>query len=259
LTITKPKSDKRSRLEALLVAAFVSFGCLVFFVLIASPPEQPLVRINTVPVATPQPSIEERTHPIDPNEKFRGVPGRWASIDFKHYSYGPYRFSYGRKINLTLKNGEYEYDFPESRGWFWLHDVYYVDVTGDQIPEAVVNLAHVECGGGSCDGSADLFFIYSKNAEGKVKELFQYETGSYGYGCGLKSLTLEGKEVRLELFGRCPRPGMDNPGTQKFMVKDLTKLVFQYTDKGFISSAPAFVSTDVVDVRNYRAEVHINK
>lgn len=256
------KSDKRSELEAKIIAAFVSLGCLVFFVLVVRPESapQPPLKINTVPVATPKPSIEEPRRQLDPNEQFRGVPGRWASIDFKHHSYGPYRFAHGRKINLKLNNGEYEYDFSESdRGWFWLRDVYYVDVTGDQIPDAIVNLSLVQCGGGSCDGGSDLLFIYSKNAEGKLRELFQYETGSYAYGCGLKSLTLERKEVRLELFGRCPRPGMDHEGPRKYMVKDLTQLVFRYSSKGFLKTRTEFVSTDVVDVRSHKAEIHINE
>jgi hypothetical protein len=252
------KSDERSELEAKLVAAFVTLGCLLFFALIVNPQREPRITIANVPVATPQPSIEKPKHPIDPNERFRSVPGRWASIDFTHHSYGPYRFYGGRKINLTLKNGEYQYDFYEIRGWFSLSDVYYVDITGDQIPEAIVNLSRVECGG-SCDGGANMFFIYSKNAEGKLKELFRYDTGSDAYGCALKSLTLEGKEVRLELFGRCPEPAREYPGPGKYMVQDLTQLTFLYHEKGFLSTTTRFVSTDVVDVRNYKAEVHINE
>ena len=253
------KSDERSRLEAKVVAAFVTLGCLVFFVLIAGPQNEPPTKISRVPVATPQPSIEKPTRPIDPNEQFRGVPGRWASIDFKHHSYGPYRFYGGRKINLALKNGEYEFEFYERRGWFSLTDVYYVDITGDQIPDAFVNLSLIECGDGSCDGGSDLFFIYSINADGKLKELFQYQTGSYAYGCGLKSLTLAGREVRLELFGRCPRPGMEYPGPGKFMVQDLTQLVFRHHEKGFLSTTTEFVTTDVVDVKNYKPKVYINE
>src|SRR6185295_8926652 len=132
------KSDKHSIREAKVVAAFVTLGCLVFFIQVAGGPQKqpPPRRVNSVPVPvvvpTPQPSIEERTHAINPNEQHDGVPGLWASIDFKHRSYGPYRFYGGRKINLALKNGEYEYDFYESRGWFSLRDVYYVDITGDQ-------------------------------------------------------------------------------------------------------------------------------
>lgn len=252
------KSDKRSELEAKLVAAFVTLGCLVFVVLIAGPPREGCIKSTNVPVATSQPPIEKPTHEIDSNKQFRNVPGRWASIDFTHHSYGPYKFYGGRKIDLTLRNGEYQYEFYETRGWFSLSDVFYVDITGDQIPEAIVNLSRVECGGGSCDGGADLFFIYSKNAEGKLKELFQYQTGSYAYGCGLKSLTLAGEEVQLELFGRCPEPAREYPGPGKYMVKDLTQLTFRYHEKGFLSTTPRFVATDVVDVRNYKPEIHIN-
>jgi len=254
------KSNRRSELEAQFVAAFVSLGCLLFFVLIARPQKEPPRKISSVPFATPQPSIEQPAHLIDPNRQFRRVPDSWASVDFQHQSYGIYELSAGIKTNLILKNGEYEYDFPErDRGWFSLKDVFYVDVTGDQIPEAIVNLSHVQCGGGSCDGGSDLFFIYSINYQRKLKKLLQYETGSYGYGCGLKSLTLKDEEVRLELFGRCPEPGKDNPGPGKFMVKDVTQLVFLYTDKGFIAPGPKFISTDLQDVRNYRPEVHINE
>lgn len=258
MRITKPKSEKRSVLEAQLVAAFVSLGCLVFFVLIASPPRQPSPKISSVPVATPQPFVAEPAHAIDPNEQFRRVPARWASVDFKHHSYGVYRLFEGIKINLTLKNGEYEYDFSESRGWFSFSDVYYVDVTGDQIPEAIVNLSHVQCGG-SCDGGAALFFIYSINAGGELKQLFRYETGSYAYGCGFKSLTVKGREVRLELFGRCRGPAIDNPGPAKFLVKDRTRLGFLYVSKGFFATETQIITSDVTDVKNYQAKVYINE
>jgi hypothetical protein len=70
---------------------------------------------------------------------------------------------------------------------------------------------------------------------------------------------LEGKEVRLELFGRCPEPAREYPGPGKYMVQDLTQLTFLYHEKGFLSTTTRFVSTDVVDVRNYKAEVHINE
>jgi hypothetical protein len=75
----------------------------------------------------------------------------------------------------------------------------------------------------------------------------------------LKSLNLEGKEVRFELFGRCPRPGMENPGPQKFVVKDRTHVIFWFTDKGFVELGPEFYFTPIQDLRNYRAEVHIDE
>lgn len=247
-----------SELIAKLVAAFVTFGCLCFFALVGQPAKQPSRRSSTAPAATPRPSLEPPPPPLYPNQEYLAVPGRWASVDFKHHSYGPYKFAGGRKRSLIFKNGEYQYDLGgNGRGWFSLNDVYYFDVTGDLIPDAIVDLSHVECGYGSCDGSAHLLFIYSINAEGQMKKLFQYETGSYAYGCGLKSMTLERKQVRLEVFGRCPRPGMEDTGPGKGLVEDLTQLVFWFSNKGFIRTKMEFISLGLRDVSNYAADISI--
>ena len=245
---------------AKLVAAFVTFGCLCFFILVTRPEKQPPRRISSVPVATPRPAIDPPTKSPDPNQEFRSVPGRWASVDFNHYSYGLYKFFGGKKILLNLKNGEYEYDFgDDGRGWFSLKDVYYFDVTGDDIPDAIVDISHVECGSGSCDGGADLIFIYEINAAGRVKEEFRYETGSYGYGCGLKSMTLARKAVGLELFGRCTPPAMNDNRPAKYLVKDLTYVAFWFTDKGFIQTKMDHISTDLTDVTSYQPEIRIHQ
>ena len=256
----RARSNLHSERTAKFVAAFVSFGCLCFFILVTRPKEQPPRRISSVPVATPLPSLNPPPKVPDPNREFRSVPGRWAPVDFHHYSYGRYKFSGGRKILLGLDNGEYHYDFGDGgRGWFSLQDVYYFDVTGDDIPDAIVDISHVECGSGSCDGGADLFFIYELNAAGRVKELFQYETGSYGYGCGLKSMTLARKAVGLELFGRCRPAAMNDTGPAKFLVKDLTYVAFWFSDKGFIETKMDHVSTYVTDVTSYKPEIRIHQ
>ena len=260
----RSSSDPRhTELTAKLVAAFVTFGCVCFFALFAAPEKQPLTKVRLAPVATPQPSLEPPPPrpAIDPIEKFRGVPGRWASVDFKHYNYGPYKFADGKQRSLVLKNGEYEYDLGEyGRGWFSLNDVYYFDVIGgDSIPDAIVDLVHVECGGGSCDGGAHMLLIYSKNTEGKVRQRFKLETGSYAYGCGLKSVTLGRKEVNVELFGHCPNPPMNDVGPAKFVVKDRTQLAFWFSGKGFIRTATELLKSDFTDVKNYKAELHINE
>src|SRR5690349_9853466 len=120
------KSDKHSERRARLIAAFVTLECLVIWIVVARPIREQPRKITIVPVATPQPLLEKSTPVLDPNQEFRIVPGRWTFLDFKHFSYGPYKLPQGRKIDLTLRNGEYEYDFNESgRGWFSLRDVYY--------------------------------------------------------------------------------------------------------------------------------------
>lgn len=260
----RSSSDPRhSELTAKLVAAFVTFGCVCFFALFAAPEKQPVTKVSLAPAATPQPSLEPPPPrpAVDPIEKFRRVPGRWASVDFKNYAYGPYKFADGKQRSLNLKNGEYQYDLGEfGRGWFSLNDVYYFDVIdGDSIPDAIVDLVHVECGDGSCDGGAHMLLIYSKNAEGKVKQQFQFETGSYAYGCGLKSVSLGRKAVNLELFGNCPHAGMNDVGPAKFLVKDRTHLAFWFTDKGFIHTTTELIKSDFTDVKTYKAELHIDE
>jgi len=245
-----------SERRATLLAIFVTFGCLGFFILVIRPARQPSRTPIAFPAATPLPSLEPPP-PLASIQKFLAVPGRWASVDFKHYNYGIYKFSGGGKISLRLKNGEYPTYGDNSRGWFTLNDVYYFDVTGDSIPEAIVDLLHVECGPGSCDDGSQLIFIYSINANGRVKQLFRFETGSYAYGCGLKSVTLKWKAVDLELFGHCEPPAMNDSGRGKFIVKDITQLSFRFSDKGFIPTETKTALTDLIDVKSCRPEIRI--
>ena len=88
--------------------------------------------------------------------------------------------------------------FANSR-WFDLNDVFYTDLTGDDSPEAIVMLTHLECGR-SCDGGKNLIYIYSLNA-GSFKEILNYETGSGEAGCSLKSLIVKTKSFPLSCLG----------------------------------------------------------
>ena len=257
----RSSSDPRhSELTATLIAAFVTFGCACFFALFAMPEKQPLTKVSLAPAPAPRPSLEPpAARPaIDPIEKFRAVPRSWASVDFKNYAFGPYKFADGKQRSLILRNGEYQYDLGENgRGWFSLNDVYYFDaIGGDSIPDAIVDLIHVECGGGSCDGGAHILLIYDKNFYGRVKQQFRLETGSYAYGCGLKSVTLGRNDVKVELFGHCEEPAMSDVGEAKFFIKDRTQLAYRFTDKGFIQTTTEFIKTDFTDVMNYKAELH---
>lgn len=248
-----------SERTAKLVAAFVTFGCLCFFALVGRPAKQPSPKNYTLPAATPQPSLEPLPAFIDPNEEFLAAPGRWGSIDFKNHHYGAFKFLNGKKHRITLKDGEYQYDFADGdRGWISLYAVYYVDVTGDSIPDAIVDLINVGCGV-SCDGGAHLLLIYSITAKGELKKRFEYETGSYAYGCGLKSVTMETKKVSLELFGYCPQSGMENPSGQgKFLAINLTRIAFRLSRASFVRTKFEYLVTGAKDVNGYQAEIFIN-
>lgn len=174
-------------------------------------------------------------------------------INFKNHSFGRYRFSNGRRIDLTLRNGEYEFNFEEVRGWFRLDDVYYADLTGDGNPEAIVMLSLVQCGG-SCDGGAHLIRIY----ESGLKEIWHYETGDKAYGCGLKSFTARPKQIVMELFGRCSRPAQESPGPGKFLIDDMTRLTFKFNGRRFVRHKIEFISTATNDTKNYKPEIVVS-
>jgi len=197
----------RTEKKALLFAALF---CAVFICLLSvlSPAKRfrkkQVIVLSTKPLTTPlEPS--ESSH-VDPLDRFRFVPENFSKVDFKNFSYGVYSVSVGKPVSLTLNDGK----MWDDSGWFNLEDVYYQDVTGDGSPEAIVRLLHLRCSG-SCDGGADLFYIYSRR-NGRLKNIWQYETGSYAYGCGLKSFSLRGKQVVLELTNGCTKEVVSYPG-----------------------------------------------
>lgn len=185
----------------------------------------------------------------------RNPPKHFEGIDFRNYSYGRYAFPHGRRVDLTLRSGEYEYNFEEVRGWFRLDDVYYADLTGDGDPEAIVMLSLVQCGA-SCDGGASLFRIYTRR-KSSLRTIWQYETGSTAYGCGLKSFRATPKHIVMELVGRCPRPAHESPGPGKFLIENITRLTFNLNGQHFTRQKIEFISTPAIDTKNYRPEILI--
>lgn len=196
--------------------------------------------------------------PFDPNDKFRYFDAKLptASDFFKNRSYGQYKYSWGQTIDLKLTNGEFEYDFgPEgARGWFFLKDLLYTDVTGDGIAEALVWLVHVECGA-SCDGGRSMFYLFTARNE-KWHEIWKYETGSYGYGCGLKSLTVLNKQLVLQMFGRCAQPDLET-GSEKFVSTHTTITQFRYNGSRFVQREMEILPSPAREVKNFDAEIHI--
>jgi hypothetical protein len=184
------------------------------------------------------------------------VPNDFKQIDFKNYAF-PYKDYNGKRRNVPLKNGEYEYDFADERGWFTFEDVAYVDMTNDGRSEAIVMLEHVTCGA-SCDGGAGLFYIFSAQRN-KLESLWQYETGSGAYGCGLKSIIVKGGRVNLELFGRCIHGNNPPAGLAKFLVKDLTRIAFGWNGREFVTTRKKIIASPVRDLKNYLPVISIHE
>jgi hypothetical protein len=189
----------------------------------------------------------------DSLERFRVVPRQFQDVNFTNFTYGLYKLSNGQTIDLTLSNGELE--LPDNLGSFTLKEVFYRDVTGDWKPEAIAWLSHVQCQG-PCDGGANIFYIYTA-ASGTLKPIWQYETGSYAYGCGLKSFTITRKQVVLELFGNCAKESIGERGAVKFVADGLTFIVLEFNGQRFAQQSRQFVPTSPNHVKNYEPSIRI--
>jgi hypothetical protein len=245
----------RTERKALLYAGL--FSCLFIFLLaIARPHPRSITvsenRLLVDPVNVPYKLPLTDLSSGDSLERFRVRPEHFEQIDFRNHSYGPYRSPDGTKLYLNLEQGEYQ--LPNHSGWFALKDVYYTDMTGDGKEEAIVWLYHVKCGAG-CDGGANAFLIYSER-NGKLIPIWQYETGSYETGCGLQSFTAGGTQVVVELFGRCPDFG-HRPSPTKFIVKDLTFIVFEFDGRRFAQKSIEYFDSSSTDVKNYEPGIRI--
>lgn len=249
-----------SERKALLIAAI---PCLVVVAVLAVL-QEPVVRVRThvstgrpVPAATPQQFYVEEPLVADLHGSQPVVPDNFKGINFQTRSYGPYKLSDGTRINLALKEGEHQVHEKNYAAWFSLKDVYYTDLTGDGKEEAIAMLSHVTCDSvGSCDGGTHLFYVYTVR-NGKLGTLWQYETGSNAYGCGLKSLTVEGKKFLFELFGRCPKKGPIDSSEEKFITQDLTFMLFTFDGRRFVRQSVEIVPTVRQKVLNYKPSVNI--
>lgn len=255
--------DQRSERKALVIAFFC---CLLFITSVASirGPMRRSVRLPekyTVNTALPPEPPTTKFYVEEPAVKelrseYLVVPENFEKVDFGNRSYGRYQFSDVKTINLTLKDGESWIADSNHQGWFSLKDVYYTDVTGDGTEEAIVMLSHVSCdGGGSCDGGANLIYVYAGRNE-KLRTLWQYETGSNAYGCGLKSMAITQKQFVLEMFGRCPRSASDLE-PRKFVVKDLTFVMFEFNGHRFVEKTSEVVTAPARNVMNYKPDIRI--
>jgi hypothetical protein len=240
----------RSEKKALLVAFLF---CAVFVVLISvSAPakrvrKERLTIVSTTPATDPFSSVPSY---IDPLQRFRVAPESFWDFDFMNFSYGDYVRSDGKRRPLIIQQGM----MADDPGWFEVKEVFYNDLTGDGTPDAIVRLAHVQCD--DMCYATDLFYIYTPR-NGKLKNLWRYETGSYVYGCGLKSLTVGDKQMVMELFGRCSTQAMISPGPAKFLVEDATLTVFEFDGSRFITKSAKYIIEPMHDVESWEPKIRI--
>jgi len=249
-----------SEKKALLIALI---PCLLFIAFLTVM-RGAVGRTQRISISTPPlpPPPAERFHVEEPvvadlHGDYPLIPLIYKGIDFRTRSYGPYKLADGKTVNLALQDGEHRVLDKNYSAWFSLKDVYYTDITGDGKEEAIAMISHVSCDPvGSCDGGTHLFYVYSVR-NGKLRQLWQYETGSNAYGCGLQSLTVNGKQFVFELFGRCPKNGTNEANTQKFIAQDVTFVQFEFDGQRFVRKNIEIVPTASRSIRNYQPHVEV--
>lgn len=250
-----PPSDS-SEQKALLIAVACSLGFIVFLTVVR-PSTWTRKNVSRVQVQIPSKKLFSPSPPplpvVDPLEQYRVKPKAFYQTDFWNRSYGLYTLPNGKAIDLTLINSLLDLRDDDSHS-FALKDVYYRDVTGDGKPEAIVWLSHVSCGA-SCDGGSSIFYIYSMEA-GKLKTIWRYETGTYAYGCGLKSFTLSGRNIVLELFGDCTKDVKANSGDSQFM-KNSTFVLFEYDGRRVVQKSVEFVQSAKMQAIDFEPKIRI--
>lgn len=243
-------SFDRIEIKALLGAAFSCF-LFISFIMEFRP------RDTRSHIAVPaHKQTRPSSQPVPYGDSFaayRVKPEQFYDTDFWNFSYGPYTLRDGKKIDLALFNSHLE--LPDTSDTFSLKDVYYKDVTGDGDAEAIAWLSHKRCTG-PCDGGSHLFYIYTvKN--GKPKSIWQYETGTYENGCGLKSLTISGRHIVVELFGHCTGPKLEDRSQPEFTAIDSTVILLEFDGKAFRQQSSEIVEASQTSVEHYEPGLRI--
>jgi hypothetical protein len=194
------------------------------------------------------------------SEKTGEAPVEFGNIDFKNFTY-PVKWGKG---SIRLTDGKYEHEDCKDTGGdtFELRSVDYVDLTGDEQKEAIVQVGWVSCGV-SCDGGSNLFYLYSVR-NNRLTLLWRLETGSLGYGCGLRSFIVRQRIITLEVFNKCRFDGSSferenySDETGKFAAKAVTRLIFKFNGKRFVREKREVFTSPGGDAKNYHAEVSIS-
>jgi hypothetical protein len=247
----------RTERRALLFAFL--FSCLFMVVFVFARPHPRRMTTSTDDFKVPRPVVpqtfpEPKLSSGDLLERFRVTPAHFEQIDFMSRSYGPYTLPDGTKIDLSLKHSQRP--LPNHSGWFALNDVYYRDVTGDEIEEAIVWLSRVQCRGGSCNDGTYLFYIYTMR-NGMLKPLWQYETGSYAQGCGLRSFTVSSKYLALALFGDCAQRAVGDPGEANFIAGGFTSILLEFDGRRFAEQSSEYYITPPTNLHGYEPTINI--
>ncbi len=193
-------------------------------------------------------------------ERRATIPYEFQQVDFRNFSFP----MSGRKaIKLTDGVFESQYDPKDCDNSFdKLNGVYYADLDGDKKQDALVDLVHVSCGCGSCDGGHHILYAFRLKG-GQPKLFWRYFTGSYGYGGGLRSLHSRPGSIEIEEFEarNCSEKATAEDVTcfSKGMAKNYVRSTLKFTERTFVQKSTVEIATDPIDVLNYEPSFDVSK
>lgn len=180
------------------------------------------------------------------DDEFEVVPEYFKKIHFQNFSY-----PYSKPSRITLRKKEFEYQFQGSFDRFLFGNAHFIDLTGDGQKEAIIHLTHSFCGS-SCDGGAALIYIYEMRKNG-LNLIWRNETGSLGYGCGLKTFSVKGRMLTTELFGNCIGDKKESGAIGEGHVRGLTRKTFEFNGRTFMIKDESFTPSAEIKVTNYQS------
>lgn len=210
-------------------------------------------------------AVESPTPMMTP-EPVKGevIPEDFKAVDFANFTYPTFTAGKG----VRLKGGSFERPYRHGGGeTYELRNVSFADMTGDGKKEAIVELSVVRCGG-SCDGGSHEFYVYESGGR-KPRLFWRVGSGSLAYGCGLKTLTVRGRHIIIEVFKDCDfdagafgsddRKGKEEAEPiYKFESKEFTRFSFESDGRKVSLKGREVFPYPKGDVMNYRSEISIS-
>lgn len=216
-------------------AAFIAGIVVVVFLWQSKPsPTETHAQTNPPNIETTEPKSSQQITEQPANESSNSAIGK---IDFRNFNY-PKLWKQLEKP-AKLKNGELVFEGKyRCTTTISLDEVKYLDLTNDGEDDALVILNNqVSCGS---SWGATSFLVFTMQNK-KLQLIWRFTTGSEAHG-GLRNFRLDGKELVVELYGRCKIVGFEpkvdyseiefNAGSDRAL-KSTTKFRFGWDGRKF--------------------------
>jgi hypothetical protein len=182
-------------------AAFITGIVVVVFLWQSKPsPTATHAQTNAPNIKPVEPKSSQQIIEQPANESSNSAIGE---IDFSNFKY-PILWA-GLKKPAKLKNGELVFEEDYCTTTISFDEVKYLDLTNDGEDDALVILHnHTACGSSWAAISFLVFTMQNK----KPQMIWKFTTGSEAHG-GLRDFRLDGKELVVELYGKCKIVGFE--------------------------------------------------